>query len=89
VVDDTVAVFEITVPMVTAGDTATVSVKAALPTPIDAFEHETVPPPPAAGVVQDQPPGADSETNVSPAGKVSESETEVALLGPALVTVML
>jgi hypothetical protein len=88
VVDDAVAVFESTVLMGTAGNTATVIVKAALPTPIDALEQEPVPPLPTAGVTQVHPAGADSETKVVPAGTVSESETEFALLGPALVSVM-
>ena len=41
-----------------------------------AFEQVTVPVPPTAGVVHDQPAGvAASETNVVPAGSVSESVT--------------
>jgi len=70
------------------GLTFTVSVKTALPTPRLAIEQDTVPPAPTAGVVQDQPPGDASDTKVVPGGNVSESETEAALLGPALFTVI-
>jgi len=88
VAEEIVAVFESTVTAATLGSIATVSVKTALPTPRLAIEQETVPPAPTAGVVQDQPPGDDNDTKVVPAGNVSESETEVALLGPALFTVI-
>ena len=77
-----------TVPAETEEATVTTRVKVAAPGARVAAEHETVPPAPIAGVVHDQPPGDDSETNVVPAGSVSESETDAALLGPALVTVM-
>ena len=88
VAEETVAVLESTVPALTLGDTATVSVKTALPTPRLGFELETVPPAPTAGVVEDHPPGDERDTNVVPAGSVSVSDTVAALLGPALVTVM-
>jgi hypothetical protein len=84
----TVAVLESTVPPGTAGPTRTVRVKTALPGGIEAFEHVTVPPAPTAGVVHDQPPGEDSDTNVVPAGSVSVRLAMGALLGPALPTVM-
>ena len=64
------------------------SVKTALVTPRVAIEQLIAPVPPTAGVVHDQPAGADSDTNVVPVGTVSESATVVALLGPALFTVM-
>ena len=86
--EDAVAVFESTVPAATLGSTATVSVKTALPTPRLAVEQDTVPTEPTAGVVHDQPPGDANDTKVVPVGKVSESETEAALLGPALLTVI-
>jgi hypothetical protein len=53
-----------------------------------AFVHVMVPVPPTGGVTHDQPAGAASETNVVLAGTLSVSETLVALLGPALSTVM-
>ena len=68
--------------------TFTVNVKTALPNPRVAIEQDTVPPIPTDGVVQLQPPGDERDTKVVPAGNVSESETDAALLGPALFTVM-
>src|SRR4029453_6828122 len=56
--------------------------------PSDAIEQDTVPPAPTAGVVHDQPPGADNETNVVAAGKGSEIDTAAAALGPAVTTVI-
>ena len=88
VAEEAVAVFVITVPAMTEPSTATTSVNAALPTPSEEAEQETAPPEPTAGVVQDQPPGLASETKVVPAGSVSASEADAALLGPALVTVI-
>lgn len=88
VVDDTVAVFESTVPAATDGSTATTKVNAAGPGANDAFEHDTVPLAPTAGVVQLQPPGDANDTKVVPAGKVSLNEAAAALLGPAFVTVI-
>jgi len=84
----TVAVFGMAVPVRTAGVTLTVSVK----TPDasgarDAIEHETVPPAPTAGVVHAHPPGDARETNVVPAGSVSDSATVTAVDGPAFATV--
>jgi hypothetical protein len=84
----TVAVFEMAVPVRTAGVTPTVSVK----TPDangarDAIEHDTVPPAPTAGVVHAHPPGDASETNVVPAGSVSDSATVTAVDGAAFATV--
>ncbi len=88
VVDDTVAVFESTVPLASAAPTLTTSVRTALPAGIEARVQLTVPPAPTAGVVQLQPPGFANDTNVVPAGSVSDTLTAAALLGPALVTVM-
>jgi hypothetical protein len=88
VADDAVAVFDSTVPFASVESALTVSVKTALVTPRVAIEQLTVPMPPTAGVVQDQPPGDDSETNLVPVGRVSASAAVVALLGPALFTVM-
>jgi len=59
-----------------------------LPKVMVGAEQDTVPPAPTAGVVHDQPPGDDSDTNVVFAGSVSESAAVMALLGPALSTVM-
>ena len=73
---------------VVEGAIATVRVKTALPTARLGFEQVTVPLVPTAGVVHDQPPGEESDTNVVPAGSGSERLTLAALLGPALVTVM-
>ena len=85
----TVAVLEITVPFATELATWTVRVKTALPRGIEAFEQVTVPPEPTAGVMHDQPPpGVEIDTNVVPAGSVSESVAVGALLGPALPTVI-
>jgi hypothetical protein len=63
-------------------------VNIALPALNDDAEHETNPPAPTAGVVQDQPPGEDSDTNVVPAGNVSEMLTDAASLGPGFTAVM-
>ena len=46
------------------------------------------PPAPTAGVVHDQPPGVESDTNVVDAGSVSVSTTDAAGSGPLLATVM-
>ena len=86
VVDVAVAVLESTVPDVTEASTLTTSVNDALPIARLAMLHETVPFEPTAGVVQVQPPGAERETNVVPAGNVSDIATAAALLGPALFT---
>ena len=68
--------------------TLTVNVKTALPIPRVVIEQDTVPAIPTDGVVQLQPPGDESDPNVVPAGNVSVSETDAALLGPALFTVI-
>src|SRR5689334_21054241 len=60
----------------------TTSVNTELPGVRINAEQETVPVPPTAGVVHDQPPGLVSETNVVPVGMVSLSVADVALLGP-------
>ena len=88
VLDEIVAVFDSTVPLAVDGATFTTSVNAALPVAKLAFVQLTVPPAPTAGVVQLQPPGDESETNVVPAGSVSESDAFAALLGPAFATVI-
>ena len=85
-VDETVAVFDRTVPAAVPASTLTTSVKTALlPTPNDALEHETVPP-----VVHDHtgPLSCVRETNVVPAGNVSDSDALLAASGPLLVTVI-
>lgn len=84
----TVAVFVRTVPEARPGSTATSSVKIPEPTARDAIEQLIVPPAPTAGVVQLQPPGADSEVNAVPAGRVSLHVTSVAGSGPAFETVI-
>jgi hypothetical protein len=88
VADVTVAVFEMAAPVGTAGLTFTMSVK----TPGAAgarvaIVHETVPPAPTAGVTHTHPPGDASETNVVPAGSVSDSATVSAVDGPRFVAV--
>ena len=88
VADDAVAVFDSRVPVDTEGATATVKVKTALPRPSDVFEQDTLPPEPTNGAMHSQPPGDDKDTKVVPAGSVSARETEAALLGPALLTVI-
>jgi hypothetical protein len=89
VAEEAVAVFERTVPAANDGSIATSRVKTPLLlTPSDDVEHDTVPLAPTAGVVQDQPPDEDSDTNVVPAGRVSERLTLDASLGPALVAVI-
>ena len=88
VVEDAVAVLEMIVPPAVPALTLTTSVKTALPTPRVAIEQLTLPVPPTAGVLQDHPPGEESDTKVVPAGSVSARATDWALLGPAFVTVM-
>ena len=84
----TVAVFDSTVPPAVPASTFTTSVKKSTVTANEELVHETVPVPPTAGVVHDQPPVVESETNVVFAGNVSDSEAEAALLGPLLVIVI-
>ena len=86
VAEEAVAVFVI-VPFAPAS-TLTVSVNTALPTKSDAIEQDTRPFAPTAGVEHDQPPGDVSDTNVVLAGSVSDIATVAALLGPALLTVI-
>lgn len=84
----TVAVSLSTVAAGTADPTLTTNVKLALPGARLAMVELTVPVPPTAGVVLDQPPGEVRETKVVPGGSASFSETDVAELGPLLVTVI-
>jgi hypothetical protein len=86
--DATDAVLEM-VPLGVAGATATTSVKTALPTANEAFVQVTVPPAPMAGVLQFQPPGELSETNVVPTGSESDKLTPAAALGPAFEAVIM
>ena len=87
--DETVAVFDRIVPPEVQVPTLTTSVNCALtPFASEAVEHEIVPPEPTAGVIQFQPIGANKETKVVPAGKVSETVTDAALLRPKLLTVI-
>jgi hypothetical protein len=86
VAEEIVAVFVIEPPA--PASTLTTSVKTALPGVSDAIEQDTVPFDPIAGVVHDQPAGEVKDTNVVPAGSVSDIATVEALLGPALLTVI-
>ena len=86
--DDTVAVFESTVPFCTARPTLTTSVKTPLPALNDVAVQLIEPLAPTAGVVHDHPPGLDNDTKVVPTGNVSASVTLAATLGPALATVI-
>jgi hypothetical protein len=86
VVEVTFAVFEMVVPFVTLEATATVRVKPAVaPDAIVARLHVIVAP-----VVQENvgPEFWFKEANVVPAGSVSVKETELALEGPLLPTVI-
>ena len=87
VVEEKVAVFEMTVPFGVAALTASVSVNVALaPFASVAVVQVIVPVPPAAGVVQLQPPGEVSEVNVVFAGVASFNAMLWASVGPLLVT---
>jgi hypothetical protein len=86
VAEETVAVFVIE-PLAPVA-TLTTSVKTTLPGASEATEQEIVPLAPTAGVVHVQPTGEVSDTNVVFAGSGSDSATVVALLGPALLTVI-
>ena len=88
VVDATATVFDTMAPCAVPKPILAVSVKTAEPTATDPAEHDTVPPAPTAGVVHDQPPGAESDRNVVPLGRVSMTETFAAASGPALTTVI-
>jgi hypothetical protein len=85
VLEETVTVFESTVPPGRDDDVATSRLKMK-PTEgaHEAVVQEIVPPLPTAGVVQDHPTGAENETKVVPEGSVSVSDTAVAMLGPSL-----
>src|SRR5256885_13089792 len=68
VLDVTVAVLLMVEPADTVGATITFRVKTELPTANEGFEQLMVPGSPAAGIVQDQPPGAEKgSTKVVPA----------------------
>ena len=88
------AVDEVTVALSTIvvggafASTVTTRVKVALPGAKLAMLQLTVPLPPTAGVVQLQPPAEESEVNVVLAGMALVSVTLLAVLGPALPTVM-
>ena len=86
--DVAVAVLLSTVPAGTLGSTATFRVNTGLDAASEGFVHVTVPAEPTGGVVHDQPAAGASDTKVGPAGSVSASETAAALLGPALVAVI-
>src|SRR5688572_7654928 len=88
VAEVTVAVLLITVASKVDAMTLTTSVNTALPMVMLGVLHEIAPVPPTEGVVHDQPAGDASETNVVLDGTLSLSDAEVALLGPALLTVM-
>ena len=78
-----------TVPDETEGATLTVSTNTGLPPEANnGFEQVIVPPDPTAGVVQDQPAIAGSETKVVPAGSVSLHDAESAAAGPLFVALM-
>jgi methenyltetrahydromethanopterin cyclohydrolase len=87
VVDDSVAVFVMTVPELSDGSVCTTIVKKSAVTPKLAFEHVIVPVAPTAGVVHVHGPVVDSDTNVVPAGSVSVKLALAALLGPLFVSV--
>jgi hypothetical protein len=86
VAEEIVAVFVIVAPAPAL--IATIKVKTALPGGNEAIVHVTVPPEPTAGVVQLQPAGEVTETKLVPAGNTSVRVNVEAVLGPALLTVM-
>ena len=89
VLDVTVAVLLMIEPVGTVGATITFRVKTELPTANEGFEQSMVPGFPAAGVVQDQPPGAEKgATKVVPAGRLSLQDALDAVSGPLFVTVI-
>jgi hypothetical protein len=63
-------------------------VKTELPTGSVGIEQLRVPVPPIGGDVHDQAPGKARPLKVVPGGRTSESDTDAALLGPGLVTVI-
>jgi len=83
------AVLQSWLPFVTDGLKWTTSVKvvAAAPAPTVAIVHDIAPVIPTAGVVQIQPEGIASDTKVVPAGRVSDTDTVCASLGPMFVPV--
>lgn len=85
---ETDAVLVMVVPPAVAMSTATTSVNIELPGLKLAIVQLIAPVAPTAGVVQFQPPGWVSETNVVLAGTESDSATFVALLGPLLFSVI-
>lgn len=72
VLEDAVAVLDSTVAFATVAPTLTVSVNTELPTAKLACVQETVPPAPTDGVAHDQPATVGNDTNVVPAGRVSD-----------------
>src|SRR5580700_4574349 len=83
----TVAVSTITVPLVVPAVTFTTIEKVAAVLPVMLkVEHTTLPVPPAPGVVQIQPAGAEMETKVVLAGTACTNVAVSAALGPLLVT---
>lgn len=87
VAEATATVFDSTLPFETATPTFTTGVNL-LPAASEVAEQLTVPCGPTAGVVQDQPIGFASDTNVVPAGRVSARVGLSATLGPAFATVI-
>ena len=84
--DETVAVLAMSVPAGVEEGVLTTRVRVALtPDSIEAFVHDTSPPPFTGGVVQAQPVGVIERTNTVPAGTLSLTTVLVAVLGPPLV----
>jgi hypothetical protein len=84
----TVALFVITVPLSVPTATFTTNVIVLEPTPTDGLVHVWVPAPPTGSGGQVHPAPAAMETNVVPAGIVSEMLAFDAASGPAFVTVI-
>jgi len=84
---ETTAVFPSTVPLGRPGATSTVRVNSRAPTLMEPLEQVTVPAAPSTGVVHVHPVGAASDRKVVPSGRVSDTEIEVVVSGPWLVTV--
>src|SRR3954447_9594 len=83
---ETVAMSESTVPGTTPDETFTTSSNWTPPRSTVPPVQLTVPAAPTAGVEQSKPAGADSDTNVVPAGRESSNVTSCAPLGPLLAT---
>src|SRR3954453_9856066 len=81
---ETVAVSESTVPGTTPDETFTTSSNWTPPRSPTPPVQLTVPAAPTAGVEQSKPAGADSDTNVVPAGSEWSNGTSGARLGPLL-----